>query len=58
MRLFGLGLYPVPPGAIDFIKYPCTVSDARFRAATGYRPQWILRDIFAQFRAERDQEAA
>ena len=35
-RLFGLGLYPVPPGAIDFIKYPCTVTDARFRACLLY----------------------
>lgn len=57
-RLFGLGLYPVPPGAIDFIKYPCTVTDARFRAATGFRPEWSLRDIFGHFREERERNAA
>lgn len=57
-RLFGFGLYPVPPGAIDFIKFPCTVSDERFRAATGFEPQWSLRDIFERFRTERERSAA
>lgn len=57
-RLFGLGLYPMPPGAIDFIKYPCTVSDARFTAATGFHPRWSLQDIFTRFREEREREAA
>lgn len=57
-RLFGLGLYPVPPGAIDFIKYPCTVSDEQFRAATGFQPKWSLRDIFAHVRDEHEHAAA
>jgi len=57
-RMFGLGLYPVPPGAIDFIKYPCTVSDERFKAVTGFRPQWSLRDIFTRLKDERSREAA
>jgi len=57
-RLFGLGLYPFPPGAIDFIKYPCTVSDSRFVAATGFKPKWSLLDIFAQLKAERHRDAA
>ncbi len=51
--LFDYGLYPFPPGAIDFIKYPCTVSDRRFRAATGFEPKWSLHDIFAQLRDQR-----
>jgi UDP-glucose 4-epimerase len=51
-RLFRLGLYPLPSGAIDFIKYPCTVNDRRFVAATGFRPRWSLPDIFARFRAD------
>jgi hypothetical protein len=45
--LFRLGLYPFPPGAIDFVKYSCTVDGSRFRAATGFTPQFTLRDIFA-----------
>ncbi len=49
-RLFALGLYPVPPGAIDFIKYPCTVTGRRFESATRFVPQWSLRDIFEHFR--------
>ncbi|HZR82621.1 MAG TPA: NAD-dependent epimerase/dehydratase family protein [Candidatus Binatia bacterium] len=57
-RLFDLGLYPFPPGAIDFIKYPCTVSDSRFVAATGFKPKWSLHDIFAQLREERERAAA
>jgi UDP-glucose 4-epimerase len=54
-RLFHLGLYPFPPGAIDFIKYPCTVSDRRFVAATGFKSKWSLHDIFAQLREERER---
>src|SRR5262249_46695229 len=38
-RLFQLGLYHVPPGAIDFVKYPCTLDGRRFRTATGFRPR-------------------
>jgi UDP-glucose 4-epimerase len=57
-RLFDLGLYPFPPGAIDFIKYPCTVSDRRLRAATGFEPKWTLHDIFAQLRVERERATA
>lgn len=57
-RLFDFGLYPFPPGAIDFIKYPCTVSDRRFVAATGWKPKWSLHDIFAQLREERERAAA
>jgi UDP-glucose 4-epimerase len=57
-RLFDLGLYPFPPGAIDFIKYPCTVDDRRFVAATGFKPKWSLHDIFAQLREERARAAS
>jgi len=48
--LFRFGLYPFPPGAIDFAKYACTVDGSRFRAATGFRPLLTLRDIFASTR--------
>lgn len=49
-NLFRLGLFPFPPGAIDFVKYPCTVEGSRFRAATGFSPVLTLRDIFATAR--------
>jgi UDP-glucose 4-epimerase len=57
-RLFRFGLSPFPPGAIDFIKYPCTVNDRRLRAATGFEPRWSLHDIFAQLRADRERATA
>ena len=45
--LFNLNIYQFPSGAIDFIKYPCTVNDARFRAATGFRPRHTLAETFS-----------
>lgn len=49
-RLFGLGLYPFPPGALDFIKYTCTISGRRFEEATGFRPLYSLRELFHTLR--------
>ncbi|HYB98824.1 MAG TPA: NAD-dependent epimerase/dehydratase family protein [Candidatus Limnocylindrales bacterium] len=49
--LFNLSVYQFPPGAIDYIKYPCTISDARFRSATGFRPRHSLAEIFASVSA-------
>jgi UDP-glucose 4-epimerase len=49
-QLFQLGLYHVPPGAIDFVKYPCTLDGRHFVAATGFRPRHSLEDIFASVR--------
>jgi UDP-glucose 4-epimerase len=57
-RLFDLGFYPFPPGAIDFVKYPCTVDDRRFVAATGFKPKWSLHDIFGQLREDRERAQA
>jgi len=45
--LFNVGIYGFPPGAIDFLKYPCTVTDERFRKATGFVPRRKLAEIFA-----------
>lgn len=47
-RLFQWGLYPFPRGAMDFIKYQCTLDDSRFRAATGFEPQLSLAETFAE----------
>lgn len=49
-RLFQLGLFHTPPGAIDFIKYPCTVSGKRFVEATGFKPLFTLDETFASIR--------
>lgn len=47
-RLFRWGLYPFPRGAMDFIKYQCTLDDSRFRAATGFEPRLSLAQTFAE----------
>jgi len=49
-QLFQLGLYHTPAGAIDFVKFPCTLDGRRFRTATGFRPRFSLQDIFASVR--------
>jgi UDP-glucose 4-epimerase len=48
--LFRLGLYHLPPGAIDFVKYPCTIDGRRFREATGFQPLFTLEEIFSSVR--------
>lgn len=45
-RLFRWGLWPYPPGAIDFLKYPVTLSGKRFVDATKFRPLFGLEEIF------------
>jgi UDP-glucose 4-epimerase len=49
--LFRFGMYPFPPGAIDFAKYPCTLDGGRFEAATGFKPLFTLEEIFASVRS-------
>jgi UDP-glucose 4-epimerase len=49
-RLFQLGLFHTPPGAIDYIKYPCTVAGKRFVEATGFKPLFSLDETFASIR--------
>jgi UDP-glucose 4-epimerase len=49
-RLFRLGLYHTPPGAMNFLKYPCTVDGRNFARATGFAPLFTLEDIFSSVR--------
>ena len=49
-RLFRLGLYHTPPGAIDFLKYPCVIDGEAFQHATGFTPLFSLEDTFASVR--------
>lgn len=48
-----LGFARVPQGAIDFLKFPCTVDGTRFVAATGFAPRLSLGDTLRSLRARR-----
>jgi len=41
--LFRMGLVAYPPGAVDFLKYPITLSGERFASATGFQPHYGLK---------------
>ena len=45
-RLFRYGLSPYPVGAVDYLKYPVTLSGKRFVEATQFRPLFGLEEIF------------
>jgi UDP-glucose 4-epimerase len=45
-RLFRWGVVPYPAAAIDYLKYPVTVSGERFVEATNFRPLFGLEEIF------------
>jgi len=49
-RMFQWGLWPFPPGAIDYLKYPITLSGSRFIDATGFRCLFGLEEIFHSVR--------
>ncbi len=49
-RLFRLGLSSYPAGAIDYLKYPLTVSGSRFIEATSFRCLFGLEEIFQSVR--------
>jgi len=49
-RLFRWSLIPYPPGAIDYLKFPITLSGARFVEATRFRPMFGLEEIFQSIR--------
>jgi UDP-glucose 4-epimerase len=49
-RLFRLGLYHTPSGAMDFLKYPCTVDGGQFARDAGFNPLFTLEDTFASVR--------
>ena len=49
-ELFRWGLYHTPSGAMNFLKYPCTLDGRRFQQATGFAPLFSLEDVFASVR--------
>jgi UDP-glucose 4-epimerase len=48
--LFRAGLASYPPGVLDYLKYPVTLSGRRFVQATGFRAQFGLPEIFDSVR--------
>jgi UDP-glucose 4-epimerase len=48
--LFARGMVPWPEGAIDFLKFPVTLSGRRFVEATNFRPLFGLEEIFQSLR--------
>lgn len=48
-----LGFARIPQGALDFLKFPCTVDGSRFEKATGFSPQRNLRETIRSMRARR-----
>ena len=49
-RLFRAGLSSYPPGVLDYLKYPVTLSGRRFQQATQFRCLYGLREIFDSVR--------
>jgi len=49
-RLFEMGVIPYPPGAIDYLKFPITLSGERFVETTSFRPLFGLEEIFESLR--------
>jgi UDP-glucose 4-epimerase len=49
-RMFQLGLWEFPPGALDYLKYPVTLSGKRFIEATNFRSLFGLEEIFHSVR--------
>ena len=50
-RLFAMGLIGYPPGALDFLKYPITLSGKRFADATGFQPRFGLKETLRSVRS-------
>jgi UDP-glucose 4-epimerase len=49
-RLFHMGLWPYPTGALDYLKFPVTLSGKRFVEATNFRCLFGLEEIFQSVR--------
>ena len=49
-RLFRWGLIPFPPGGIDYLKFPLTISGKAFADASGFKPRFCLEEIFQSLR--------
>jgi UDP-glucose 4-epimerase len=50
LRQLAARVMGLPSGAIDYIKYPCTIDGRRFARAAGYRAQFGLKEVFRSVR--------
>jgi UDP-glucose 4-epimerase len=50
---FAAGVLPWPEGAIDYLKFPVTISGEAFVQATGWKPLFSLEETLAAHRARR-----
>jgi UDP-glucose 4-epimerase len=50
-----LGFPRIPAGAVDYLKYPCTVDGRRFAEATGFAPKYDLRATLRAVAERREQ---
>ena len=48
--MFNWGVWSYPDGAIDYLKYPVTLSGKRFVETTNFRPLFGLEEIFHSVR--------
>ena len=49
-RMFRWGMHSYPPGLLDFLKYPVSISGKRFEAASEFRCSYSLSEIFQSVR--------
>jgi UDP-glucose 4-epimerase len=52
-RFFDWGIWSYPPGVVDYLRFPVSVSGRRFAEATGFVPRVSLREVFASMRNAR-----
>ncbi|MBW2230913.1 MAG: NAD-dependent epimerase/dehydratase family protein [Deltaproteobacteria bacterium] len=52
-RFFEWGVWSFPPGLVDYLRFPVSVSGKPFAEATGFEPRVSLREIFASMRDAR-----
>lgn len=50
LRRYAARFMSLPSGAIDFIKFPCTIDGGRFVRDTGFRPRIGLKETFRSLR--------
>ncbi len=50
---FATGVLPWPEGALDYLKFPVTISGEAFVQATGWKPLFSLEETFAAHRERR-----
>ena len=53
LRQISRRVFRLPPGAVDFMKFSCTIDGSRFRSETGFEPLFSLKDVFRTLRGLR-----